>query len=175
LFCATVLTAFQNSRVRDAASALQRGEYAVAERLVRIEIADYPDDAWSISLLGYSLDQQKRYREADALHRRAVELSPRSAEILNNYGTHLWMLEDYAKAEGVFSEALAVAPTYFNVVLAMHVRYSEARQALEAASALGFRNLIADFFATKPKQGQQPVTDEAIYVNRFFDGGLLKP
>jgi tetratricopeptide (TPR) repeat protein len=133
------MSAFQNARVRDAAAALQHGEFAAAERLLRAEAADHPDDAWTLSLLGYSLDQQNRGREADPLHRRAVELSAHSAEILNNYGTHLWKLEDYTRAESVFSEALAAAPTYFNVLYNLGVMasyagdYDRAREVLRSA------------------------------------------
>jgi hypothetical protein len=37
------------------------------------------------------------------------------------------------------------------------------------------RNSIADFFLARAKQRQKPVAEETIYVDRFFEGGLLKP
>jgi tetratricopeptide (TPR) repeat protein len=133
------LSAFQNAKVREAAGALQHGDFAAAERILRAEAADHPADAWTLSLLAYSLDQQKHAGEADDLHQRALKISPHSAEILNNYGTHLWMVEDYSKAEAVFSEALAAAPTYFNVLYNLGTmasyagHYDRAREVLRGA------------------------------------------
>jgi tetratricopeptide (TPR) repeat protein len=129
----------QGTAVRDAAAALERGDFAAAERTLRAEAVAHPDDAWTLSLLGYSLDNQKRGQEAEEFHRRAVALSPRSAEILNNYGTHLWILEQYGKAETVFTDALAAAPTYFNVLYNLGVmatyagHYDRAREVLQSA------------------------------------------
>src|SRR5258708_7690769 len=129
----------QSPAVRDAAAALQRGEFGAAELKLRAEAHAHPDDAWTLSLLAYSLDNQKRPQEADAFHRRAVALSPHSAEILNNYGTHLWNAEEYAKSEAVFTDALAAAPTYFNVLYNLGVmatyagHYERAREVLQSA------------------------------------------
>src|SRR5258708_3391697 len=109
------LRASQGAVVRDAAAALQRGDFGGAEQRLRAEMLAHPDDPWTLSLLGYCLDNQKRGKEAEEFHHRAVALSPHSAEILNNYGTHLWLLEQYGKAETVFTDALAAAPAYFNV------------------------------------------------------------
>jgi len=133
------LAAFQNTRVRDASAAMQRGEFAAAERMLRTEAAEHPEDAWTLSLLASSLDQLKRSGEADDLHRRAVKIAPHSPTILNNYGTHLWLVEDYAKAEEVYSEALREAPTYFNVLYNLGTvasyagHYDRAREVLRSA------------------------------------------
>jgi tetratricopeptide (TPR) repeat protein len=133
------LTAFQSARVRDASAAMQRGEFAAAERMLRTEATEHPEDAWTLSLLACSLDQLKRSGEAYDLHRRAVKIAPHSPDILNNYGTHLWLVEDYPKAEEVYSEALLAAPTYFKVLYNLGTiasyagHYDRAREVLRSA------------------------------------------
>ena len=138
LGCAA-LAGQQSAAVQEAAAALQRGDLAAAERMLRAAVSAHPDDSWALSLLGYTLDNQKRGQEADEFHRRALKISPHAAEILNNYGTHLWMLGEYAKAESVLSDALAASPTYFNALYNLGMmatyngHYDRARAALEAA------------------------------------------
>ena len=86
----------------------------MAEKILRTEVQEHPDDAWSLSLLGVTLDNQRReFFEADEFHGRALAKSPRSADILNNYGTHLWIAGQYDKAESIFASALAAAPWIF--------------------------------------------------------------
>jgi tetratricopeptide (TPR) repeat protein len=166
------LGAFQNASVREASVALQRGDFAKAERILRIETADHPDNAWALSLLGYSLDQQKRSRESDPIHRRAIELSPHSAEILNNYGTHLWKLEDYARAESVFSEALAAAPTYFNVLYNLGTmasyagHYDRAREVLRSALSQQPKNVDVLYRLASVEEASKHWEDAAILLAR---------
>ena len=125
--------------VRQAAEAIARGDFQAAERTLRVEVAAHSGDAWALSLLGVALDDQKKTREAEEFHSRAVALSPRSAEILNNYGTHLWDAGQFDKAETCFAAALAAAPAYFNVLFNLGVmatytgHYQRAHEALEAA------------------------------------------
>lgn len=129
----------QSAAAREAVAAMQRGDFSSAERTLRGEIQQHPEDAWALSLLGVALDNQKRIPEAADFHSRAVEKAPRSAEILNNYGTHLWSAGEYEKAETVFGRALAAAPAYFLVLYNLGVmatftgHYERAREALETA------------------------------------------
>jgi tetratricopeptide (TPR) repeat protein len=144
---ALAVSAAQTAAVNEAATALQRGDFAGAEQKLRAEARAHPDDAWTLSLLGYSLDNQKRSKEAEEFHQRAVQLAPASPEVLNNYGTHLWIEGDYAKAETVFAQALAAAPTYFNVLYNLGVmstyagHYDRAREALRGALAQQPKNV----------------------------------
>jgi tetratricopeptide (TPR) repeat protein len=131
--------AAQDAAARDAALSIQRGDFQAAEKTLRSALANHPGDPWALSLLGVVLDNQKRIPEAEDFHRRAVAASPRSAEILNNYGTHQWMAGQFDQAEISFAAALAAAPGYFNVlfnlgVMASHTgHYERAREVLEAA------------------------------------------
>ena len=110
LWAPPIRSADQTAAIRDAAVAMQRGDFPSAEKLLRAEVQAHSDDPWALSLLGVALDNQKKIPEADEFHRRAVAKAPRSAEILNNYGTHLWSAGQYDKAETLFTSALAAAP-----------------------------------------------------------------
>lgn len=129
----------QNTATRDAALAMQRGDFPAAEKILRAELAAQSGDAWALSLLGVALDNQKRVPEAEEFHRRAVEQSPHAAEILNNYGTHLWMAGQFDKAETQFASALAAAPAFFNALFNLGImatytgHYERAHEVLESA------------------------------------------
>jgi tetratricopeptide (TPR) repeat protein len=127
------------SAAQAAAAAMQRGDFQAAEKLLRAEVQARSKDAWALSLLGVALDNRKRLAEAEEFHRRAAAMSPHSAEILNNYGTHQWLAGQFDKAEISFASALAAAPTYFNAlfnlgVMATHTgHYERAHEVLLAA------------------------------------------
>ncbi len=129
----------QDPAVQTASAAMQRGDFPAAEQVLRAAVESHPNDAFALSLLGVALDNQKKTGEAEDFHTRAVALSPHSADVLNNYGTHQWIAGQFDKAEVTFSSALAAAPSYFNVlynlgVMATYTRhYERAHEALEAA------------------------------------------
>ncbi|HEY6291985.1 MAG TPA: tetratricopeptide repeat protein [Terriglobia bacterium] len=137
----------QTAASREAVTAMQRGDFPSAEKILRAEVQAHPRDPWALSLLGVALDNQKRIPEADPFHRRAIAESPHSAEILTNYGTHLWSAGQYDRAETLFAGALAAAPAYFTALLNLGVmatytgHYERARQVLTAALAQQPRNV----------------------------------
>src|SRR5450631_2692465 len=119
--CATLVLCINAGRgadrsaaIQSATAAMQRGDFPAAEKTLRAEVSAYPGDSWALSLLGVALDNQKKLPEAEEFHLRAVAMSPLSAEILNNYGTHQWNAGQFDKAESSFASALASAPAYFN-------------------------------------------------------------
>src|SRR3954454_4033180 len=81
----------QPPALRDAGTAMQRGDFATAERELRQQIDVRPDDALALSLLGATLDRASRTAEAESYHDRAVAIAPRSPDVLNNYAAHLWI------------------------------------------------------------------------------------
>lgn len=117
LVAAGLLCPGQTAEMRDAAAALNRGDFQVAEQKLRAEVAAHPDDAWALSLLGATLDNLKRVPEADELHRRAVAKAPRAPEILNNYAAHLWIAGDEREAAKVYLQVLAIEPEHYNANL----------------------------------------------------------
>jgi tetratricopeptide (TPR) repeat protein len=140
-------SADQTAAIREAVAAMQRGDFASAERVLRAENQAHSDDPWVLSLLGVALDNQKRIPEAESFHVRAIAKSPDSAEILTNYGTHLWSAGQYDRAETLFASALTAAPAYFTALFDLGVmatytgHYERARQALTAALAQQPKNV----------------------------------
>jgi tetratricopeptide (TPR) repeat protein len=134
-------SADQSASIRESIAAMQRGDFPSAEKILRAEAQAYPNDPWVLSLLGVALDNQKRILEAGSFHDRAIAKSPHSADILINYGTHLWSAGQYDKAETVFASALAAQPASFKALLNLGVmatytgHYERAREALTAAQA----------------------------------------
>jgi tetratricopeptide (TPR) repeat protein len=107
----------QTPGMRDAMSALARGDFPAAEQKLRAEISAHPDNALALSLLGAALDNLKRTSEADALHRRAIAKAPRSTDVLNNFAVHLWLSGNEAEAAKVYRQIIAIDPTHFNANL----------------------------------------------------------
>src|SRR5207248_11133132 len=105
--------------VREAAAALQRGDFPAAETKLRAELKLHPDDTEALSLLGVALDNQGKFTEADALHKRAVAAPP-SAGAFGNYGNHLLLTGNQRGAREAFQKALSIdrSDPYANLQLA---------------------------------------------------------
>ena len=126
-----------------ATAALQRGDFAGAELPLRAELKLHPNDAETLSLLGFALDQQKKFPEAEMVHRRAIAAAFRSTRILANvfgrYGSHLLTTGDATGARTAFGKAIAAEPAdrYANVQLAqLALRQKDAAHGLEALEYL---------------------------------------
>ena len=132
----------------DAVSALQRGDFAGAETILRTRLKSQPNDGPTLSLLAAALDNEKNYSEADAVYRRAIALAPHSASLLNNYGNHLLASGDSAGARSAFLRVIAVDPVHANANIQL------ARIALErsaAADALHYLERIPASEQTAPE------------------------
>jgi tetratricopeptide (TPR) repeat protein len=119
--CAALcLAADLSPGVREAAGALERGDFVAAETKLRAELKLRPNDTPAMSLLGVALDNQKKFPEADSLHRRAIAATPPSALAFGNYGNHLALTGDPRGAREAFQQALAIDRTdrYANLQLA---------------------------------------------------------
>src|SRR5260370_32097834 len=136
LFCLPSAKAADTSPARqDAVSALQRGDFASAELKLRAELKLHPGDAETLSLLGFALDSQKKFPEADRLHRQAVAAAPRSTRVLGRYGNHLLSSGDEKGARNTFQGAIAIDPSdrYANLQLAqLALKWKDATHAKEA-------------------------------------------
>ncbi|MCU1328015.1 MAG: hypothetical protein JWN34_3385 [Bryobacterales bacterium] len=117
---------------------MQAGDYQSAERTLRAELKLRPNDAEVLSLLGLTLDGEKRLREADTVHRQALAAAPRSTRALGAYGQHLAYAGDEAGAREAFRRVLAIDPAdlYANVQLAKFAL--GAKDAEHAKEALGY-------------------------------------
>ncbi len=97
-----------------AIAALQRGDFAAAERILRAEVAARPNEALALSLLGVALDGQGNTREAEVFHRRAVAAAPRNPDVLSNFGNHLVQIGDQNGAKERYLGAISIAPEHVN-------------------------------------------------------------
>ncbi|MEP6716265.1 MAG: tetratricopeptide repeat protein [Terriglobia bacterium] len=122
--------------LQDASAAVQRGDFAGAERRLLTELKTHPNDAEALSLLGIALDNQKKLAEAETAHRQAIAAEPGSARILGRYAGHLALSGNEKAARETFQRALVVDPSdhYANLQLAQMAM--KARHAAEALSYL---------------------------------------
>lgn len=74
-------------RYSHALLAAELGNIEVAEYDLKLVLADEPDNAAALNALGYTLaDRTDRFEEAEALIRRAYELQPNDASIIDSMG-----------------------------------------------------------------------------------------
>jgi len=110
----TARPADDNSAIREAAAAMQRGDFPAAEQTLRAELRARPNDALALSLLGLALDNRKESKEADDAFRRALANAPRSPDVQSNYGFHLLFTGDEKGAREAFLKAVAADPAHYN-------------------------------------------------------------
>src|SRR4051794_39091763 len=106
--------------MKDALAALQRRDFPTAELKLRAELKLHPNDPETLSLLGVALDNQKKFSEADSMHRRAIAADPPSVRAFGNYGNHLLLPSNEKGARDAFQKATAADPAdiYSNLQLA---------------------------------------------------------
>lgn len=116
--------------------ALQSGNFAEAEKILRQTLRDHPSEPRALNLMGVVLDAQKRYDEADAYYQRALQINPRSAATLNNLGNHYMHRGDFAKARGAFLRVVAIESRHPNANLQLAQLSMAAKQGAAALKYL---------------------------------------
>ncbi len=153
-----------------ALQAHQRGDLAAAEKGYRAVLAEAPDQADALALLGVVLAADKKYQEALELIDRAIELDP-SAPLFHMYQGNARM-ED-GNLEGAahsFQKAIALKPDmaalYYNLgnVYRSEEKWKEAQELFEKAleldpSHVQARNNLALVFE---RQNQMPKAIELL-------------
>ena len=133
VFCAGV----SRADLRDALAAMQRGDFAAAERQLRAEVSAHPNQAPALSLLAVALDNENKLKEAAGFHRRALAAAPNSADVLGNYGNHLLLAGDDEGARQAYLKVVAVESANSGANLQL------ARLALKRKDAAEARRYIA--------------------------------
>jgi tetratricopeptide (TPR) repeat protein len=127
---------FAGEDVRGAAAAFQQGDLASAERALQAILGRAPHDPDALGLLGVVLDAQKRYREADTAYRGALQLTPHSASLLNNFGNHQMSTGDAAGARATFLKVVAIRPDHPNANLQLAGIAADRKAGVEALGYL---------------------------------------
>jgi predicted O-linked N-acetylglucosamine transferase (SPINDLY family) len=110
----------------------QAGRLAEAERIYRQVLAQQPDHAGALHLLGVLATQLGRFDEAVELMQRAIRLVPDSAEVQYNLGSALQNMGRLDEAIASFRQAIRLKPdlmpTYNNLgnALSMTERFDGA-------------------------------------------------
>jgi type IV pilus assembly protein PilF len=126
------------ARMELASAYFSRGETRTALEQVKISLAADPNygDAYNLQgLIFASLGEQAL---AEDSFRRALQLNPRDADTMHNYGWYLCQLKRYPDSNAMFAQALAV-PQYRGVtrtLLALGVCQAYAGQLAEAETTL---------------------------------------
>ena len=97
-----------------AAAAIRGGEFPEAEQILRQALREHPHEVLALSLMGVTLDAQKRFDEAEGFYQRAINLNPRSASVLNNLGNHYLQRGDLSKARDAYLRLVAANPRHPN-------------------------------------------------------------
>jgi Flp pilus assembly protein TadD len=116
--------------VRDALAALRRGDFAVAEQKLGVELQAHPNDGPVLSLLAVALAGQHKAKEAEAVHRRALANSPNSPDALNNYANHLLGVGDEEGARKTYLKLAAADTSHRNANVQL-TRLANKRKSVE--------------------------------------------
>lgn len=93
-------------RYSHALLAAELGYIEIAEHDLRIVLSDEPDNAAALNALGYTLaDRTDRYEEAEELIRRAYELQPNDASIIDSMGWVSYRLGRLEESESFLRRA----------------------------------------------------------------------
>jgi tetratricopeptide (TPR) repeat protein len=137
LVFASALCADRESAIQEALAALRRGDFAEAERVLVAEVKARPEDPGVLTLLGVALDGQKKFQEADSIHRRAAANAPNSPDVWNNYANHLLALGDDEGAYKLYLQEVALDQTHPNAFIQLAQLAVKKKNGTEALGYLG--------------------------------------
>jgi len=153
------LAADDGAAIRQALAALQRGDFAAAEVTLRAEVKARPDDGAALTLLGVALDQQKKLKEAEDVHRRAAASAPNSADVWNNYANHMLAAGDADGAHRLYLRVVALEPGSYNANVQLARLAVKQKKGSEALSYL--QRLAA---SQQESPNLTPLRVEALYL-----------
>jgi len=128
--------------------AAERGWVDIAERDLRVIIAQQPENAAALNALGYTLaDQTERYEEAEALIRQAYILQPHEASIIDSMGWVAYRRGRFEEAEEYLRRAWKLdrnpeIAAHLGEVLWFQGKREEAVQMWREAQAIDGQNAV---------------------------------
>jgi tetratricopeptide (TPR) repeat protein len=126
-----------SSALDDAIADLNQQKYAEAETILEGILRSQPQEATALGLMGVALDGQKRFEEAEKFYSKAVKLSPGSAALFNNLGTHYLALGDVERARRAYLAAVRIDARDPNASLQLAQLAVKAKRGPEALRYLG--------------------------------------
>lgn len=130
------------TRLQEAERLLRAGQFTAAAASCRAILAEAPQTAPALQMLGLSLAQLGDDEGAERTFRKYIAVRPNSAAVHTNLGNLLLRANDAAGAERCYRTAIANAPgqpeAHFNLGLALkaQARLSESLAALNVAMGL---------------------------------------
>ncbi|HXX22670.1 MAG TPA: tetratricopeptide repeat protein [Terriglobia bacterium] len=94
-----------SSAVHEAIADLNEQKFQDAEAILKDLLRDHPHDPTLLGFMAVALDGEKRYAEAETYFSQAIKLSPDSAPLLNNLGTHYLAIGDRERARRAYLSA----------------------------------------------------------------------
>src|SRR5581483_1881659 len=126
-----------------AAIQLEMNHLEDSEKNIRKALALAPEDAYSVSILGFLRFRQARYDEALNVLSRAAKLDPQNAEIQNYLGLALSQKGQRVPAETALRRAVEIDPNYASAHYNLAVIYITAKPRAVEMARLHYKKALA--------------------------------
>jgi predicted Zn-dependent protease len=134
-----IKTSTRDPRLLEAGAALVENQIPEAEALLRAHLRKFPTDVAAIRMLAEVAARLRRFRDAETLLVRCLELAPSFTGARHNYAVVLHRQNKPAAALREIEALLALEPTnpgYNNLKAAILVRIGEYQQSIEIYEAV---------------------------------------
>jgi tetratricopeptide (TPR) repeat protein len=134
-----IKTSTRDPRLLEAAAALIANQIPEAEALLRAHLRNFPTDVAAIRMLAEVAARLRRFRDAETLLLRCLELAPSFTGARHNYAVVLHRQNKPAAALREIEALLALEPNnpgYNNLKAAILVRIGEYQQSIEIYEAV---------------------------------------
>lgn len=124
------------SPIATARSEINRGNLESAEKLLWDALSSNPNNESALTLLGVIREKQKRYAEAEALFRRAIQFNPKSSDARKGLASALVLEDKDGEAADAYREVLALSPHDLHLKIKLARLYMAQRKCTEALSLI---------------------------------------
>jgi len=154
--CAAVLICFlvtyrawsaQQLALDEAVAAYRAGKTDDARRILTAYLEKHPNETAALILMGAVLDSAQSYGEAEPYYRRALDLAPKSPQVLNNAGNHYLAAGDRSRAHDLFLKTIALDPRQDNANLQLATMDVEDKQ---GQASLAHLDRVSKELASEP-------------------------
>ena len=87
------------------------------------------DEVFKIAVSNHA---QNKLKEAQILYNKILEVNPNHSQVLNNFGTIFYNLEENQKAKNYYEKAIKINPKYSNAYLNLGVLFEKLKDDLKA-------------------------------------------